>query len=275
MNDKFDIWRLTLSREEIYYLCCLLQVTGLIGLEDPFLGLFTEEVDERIATARDSLTQRGCLTRQKDGSLAIGAGVVGIMAAVTLADDAVVATLSVAGQQPVIRFLHIRPDALVEQETLPNREVALAVVPKREMLAQRLLDVANPPVSEPAPGSAFTISASNLEAARKLARQTSSDDCRHVLERAGVPKEAALSLSSCLAIGERHGSVTLLHRSSTAIHYGESLAWLVGPDGAWQVTSLDGNGQQAVHLVPRASTQIAQGITRFASHVIEGTISMR
>lgn len=251
-----NTWSLVFTREELYFLACVLQITSLIGLEDPSLGLLAEEVEEFLERAKQSLAERGLLEIQSDGKVVLDAGVAALISPVAFANCTLITSrINKTDGMSYPRYIHLMSNLLIEQETLPDTQVSLTAVRDWETLAQRLEDFFGLTEAPAAPGLAFTLTDADLTEARRLALAGAAEACYAFLNHVGVPTEAIPALATALAEGQNAGSVAVLHREAREMHYGESLAWLVGGQGAWRIHPLN-QEPPAVRLVPATTEEL-------------------
>jgi len=255
---------LVLDQTQLYFLASLLQAPHLLGLEDPLLGLLADEIEERLEKTLGLLAEQGVLEVRPDGSFAVDAGVATLVEAGASSKRTLVAARTDPDGTSQLRFIHLTPDLLVEQESLPKGEVSLTPVRDQEMLQQRLTDFWELPGAPAAPGPVLTLTEANLTEARRLALEDGAEACRAFLTRLGLPPEAVEGLASALADSRSTGSLVILHREEREVHYGESLAWLIGSRGGWRLQPLP-QDPPAVRLIPAATTEIRQRLADMVS----------
>jgi len=255
---------LIFDQTQLYFLASLLQVPYLLGLEDPLLGLLADEIEERLEKTLEVLAERGILQVRADGSFTVDAGVATLVEAGASAKRTLIAARTGPNGDSHLRFVHLTPDLLVEQEALPHGEIALTPVHDQEMLQQRLANFWALPEALAAPGPALTLTEADLTEARRLALEEGAEACSAFLNRLGLPAEAVEGLASALTDGRSAGSLVTLHREGREMLYGESLAWLVGSQGAWRLQPLS-QEPPAVRLIPATTAEIYQRLAAMVS----------
>ena len=245
-------YTLALAREELFLLAGLLQLRGLLGVEDPLLGLLAGEVDERLERARQSLVGQGLLEVQVDGSLAVDAAVGALVQALGRASYVLSASHTLANGASQACLIHLAGDLWVEQDALPNGQVLLTAVRDPQILARRLRDFLRLPHVGPGPGPALTLAEASLQQAQRLGREQGTAAAAALLSQAGVPAAVAPALAAALDTG----SLALLRRASGGLEWVEGLAWVAGEGGSWCLAPLPPSDPAVVRLVPAGTAEI-------------------
>src|SRR3954468_11307156 len=103
-------WTAVVTRAELYLLAMVGKAGHLLGLEDPFLGCLTEEVEELLGFARRALAARGQLLLGPDESRALPPAMADLIRTNSQARRTLV--LSSAGQ---VRLIHLMARQCLEQ----------------------------------------------------------------------------------------------------------------------------------------------------------------
>ena len=267
--DEQVIWSLVFTHYELCLLAGLLKIPNLIGLEDPFSGFLTDEVQDLLEQTIHILVEKGYLEIQPDDSLIMDAGITTLVEALALAKCTLLASCIDQYGKSRFRLIHLTVERPVEQEPVTNREIVLTAVRDLETLEQRLTDFLNLSAASAAPGPMLTLTEADITEARRLALEEGEETCLAFLNCIRVPSEAVKALATALGEGSGPGSLTVLHREAREMHYGESLAWLVGCHGAWRIQPLTQQEPVTVRLIPAATTEIQQRITRLVETVYQ------
>lgn len=273
-------WTAVLTRAELYLLAMVARAGHLLGLEDPFLGCLTEEVDDLLSFARRTLIARGQLLVSADENVALPPVMADLVrtnsqARRTLvlssggqtagggqaADGRLAAESAQAVEQ--VRLIHVMPRQCLEQQALADGRIALRAVPGANVAGDCVRAFLRVPQVPAAPGPPVTLPAAELAEARRLALGQDQAGSVAALARAQVPAESVPSLADALARAGTSGSLTTLLREARAIRYGESAAWIVGGQGAWLVQALD-QRRGAVRLLPASSEGIWRRVETIA-----------
>jgi hypothetical protein len=261
-------WTAVLTRAELYLLAMVARAGHLVGLEDPFLGCLTEEIDDLLSFARRTLIARGQLLVSADESVTLPPVMADLVRTNSQARRTLV--LSVGGQAPAggqaaeqVRLIHVMPRQCLEQQALADGRIALRAVPGANVAGDRVRAFLRIPPVPAAPGPPITVRAADLAEARRLALSQNQAASMAALARAQVPAESVPSLADALGSAGTSGSLTTLLREARAIRYGQSAAWIVGGQGAWLVQTLD-RRRGAVRLLPASSEGIWRRVETIA-----------
>jgi len=262
---------MVLSGEELYLLAGLLQTGTLIGIRDPFPGLLADEMEERLEQAKKSLSDQGVLKERPGKELIIDSGVAVVVRAITSANHLLVAVLSLDHHTSHL-LIHSASDIAVEQAVLPSGDIALTAVRDAQALKERLEDFFG--LSEATEttvlASRLALSEADFAQVQHLAQERDDRALRDLLRHKGVPPETISALAAALGEGQQVISIAVLHRSAQEMRYGETLAWLVGGQGAWQVQSLEQDQAGAVCLTPTTTAEIKQRIAQMVATLYQG-----
>ena len=221
------------SNYELYLLGGLLQLPGFMGLEDPFPGYLTEEIQEHMETARQSLTGRGYL-EEAGNEFLIDANLIEAVQTIGTAAK-VIAT----AQNKDSVLVHLAKNCAVWQERLPDGRVGLSKLNNRKDVEGQLRDWLVLPDAPAAPGSGFVVEPAVMEAAQTLVENNHQPNglsaVKSFLMEKSVPPNAAASLSATLAENHSTGSLMILEREGSLIEPQTRLAWLIGKQGGWVV----------------------------------------
>lgn len=255
----------TLTGAELYVVAAHLELNSILGLPDPFLAPDMDDVAQELEDAQAALTERGLLLTAPDGALAPERKLASLVRANALARRTLVASQTDLGGSAHERLIHLQPGSWIEQEALAGGRIRLAEVRQQDVLIARLHDFFNMPETTAGPGEALALTEEQTEGARELASEGDGQACQDLLAKAGAPSHVAVALAEALGSGRGSGSLLTLLRDDQEMRYGESVAWIVGPGGAWRVQSASRQGRSIVRLVPTDSGAIRRRIEGIAN----------
>lgn len=251
-------YTLTFQREQLCLLASLMQLHGLMGFEDPFLGLLADELQESMTEALHGLEVQGLVKREDDGTVAIDAALGACVQAAGGAERTIMLSHHAAGREPVVSLVHVDAKMIVEQRNAPDGHVVITALRDGSVLVPRLHDLVSLPEAPVAPGDALVVAKPDLDTGQRIAAEQGAEASAAFWVAKGVTPEVA----EALAVATHHGSLAVLRRSATQADYGATLAWLVGPRGAWRMQPVEASDPPAARLVPASSADIVREIRR-------------
>lgn len=111
---------ITCSPQEATYLASLLGGTSLLGLEDPFIGWLTEEIQEVWEKARDELAGRRYIEIDRDNRIIMDTTTAALIGTWVFPDASFITTYTPAGMPSSIRYFHVTRRLAVEQVVVGN-----------------------------------------------------------------------------------------------------------------------------------------------------------
>lgn len=247
-------WTSSYTTEEFYLLGNLLSIHNFIGMEDPFFGMLSEDIAKSLEFALHTLSERDVLSLESDGSISLNSDVASLIIIMAKAKFSLAARLTDEDKTDHLRFIHFSKDVLIEQGYSINNQLSLTAVKDRDTVKQRLyqfLDLRGSPETN---RSGTAISVVDLALARDLVSQANLESIRLPIEKAGGLNETAAKLPMALADGFKTSSVVVTRREGPAIKYGQSLAWMAGSQGLWELIPDESNSK--LQLIPRSSAEI-------------------
>jgi len=257
MNER--TFTLNFGLTSLGLLTSALQRPFLPGLPDPFLGLLADEIERKWEDAAQEITAKGYWEVQSDGTLAIDAAVYALVDTAASARWTLIASYTHATRSRALRLVHLSKSLIIEQESLPDDQVALIAVQDIETLIQRLKSFWDLSEAPAGPGQAFVLSEDQMTEAQRLAVTEGFAASVAFLKRQKIPATAVNALAETLAGDWNSGTVTVLERSEHEMHYGETLGWLIGPKGAWQIQP-SSQPDSSTRFIPSSTEEIWQQI---------------
>ncbi len=236
---------LTCSPAELFTLASLLGGEMLVGVDDPFPGWLSEEIEEAAQAARQSLAERGHLTLQPDGRVVMDllpAALVGAMV-----QPRTVLLLSAALPDSTARrwAFYRRPPLTVLLEEVQGGYL-LRPLEGRQRVEERILEAWQIQAQKAARAASFLLPQQAIEQARQ-ARLQGEEAVRQTLQRLGIAARNARALAATLCAARCNGALVLLTRRGAAWQT-DGLGMLDGENGLWQLRSRPGDN--LVELLP-------------------------
>ena len=256
--------------EEFGLLASLLQVRGLIGVDNPFHGLSQEQVNDRLEQTKLSLIEKQFIEIQADGTVVLDGEIAALVQVVATAPRALVVSC-MRRHQVLTRYVHLVEGLIVEQETLEDGRVVLTAVRDRDVLRERLFEYLALPACESAPAPEIILAEEDLAEAQRLALEP--EICISLLRQRGIPEKAAGELAEALIAEKQVGSVAVTRRETDEGERGlqtmpdRTVAWLISPTGGWRVLPACDDAFRFVRLMPSSSGEIEQALTELTSSV--------
>jgi hypothetical protein len=266
MHEDQRFFSLFFSIPELVFVTQALGLERLIGVEDPLMGASAEQLQVYAKQASDTLRERGFLENLENGQIALDGAIATLVTPIGMGSTPVlIASRAIEEGHLTMRFVHLHPELIVEQEAVEDDQIVLTGVRDAQVLSERLLGYLCLPEREAAPGEAISLSAEDLAEAQRLAARI--EECSEFLSGSGIPKDAANNLASALAQQQGMGSVSLgVPDDQSELHVRQSVAWLIGPDGAWRILTPPDDADTMVQLLPVSTETLISAIAELVVH---------
>lgn len=242
---------LTFTPAELALVAGMLNVPSLVLLEDPFDGLPTEQIEGTLRQAQKSLVARQYVQVQDDGSIALDTAVAALVGALGFAEASLVATRTVGEERsPSTRHIHFAAGLIVEEEQRRDRSHALTAVRDQDAVCQRLKDFLHLAGQPAPPFQPSTLREADVAEARLVITVEGEVAGRELLQDAGVPSAAAVSLAAALGHPTSQSTLFALSWEGQEAQQLDHLTWIEGTDGLWLVRPLDREGESWLEMAP-------------------------
>lgn len=249
--------------KDLFFLFGILQLSGLIGLRDPFVGYLTEEIQEALEETRNSLLDRSLLSETGD-DVEVDPDLGKVLQAISTSPKVLV-----AAKDQISLLVHISGDGIVKQETVSDDQVCLSTLPGWGEVKHDLLHFLSLSDSSAAPGPAFTTNASVIEQARELIQNEGRDNplsnCKQLLVEKGIPPASAAALAETLFGKLSTGSLVAFNRDEFKLSPQGGFAWLTGDLGTWKVDLPPLEDVDFMKWTPTSSALLTEQIQSFIS----------
>lgn len=248
---------LTCSPVELVTLASLLGGESLIGLADPFPGWLTEEIEEAIERAKQTLSERGYLNLHSEGVImdALAAALVG-----TLIAPQVVALVSVTRPgEASSQTIFYRREPFTVRLAGQGETLTLAPLQGWERVAAEVQSLWGLEAQPPAPAPSFVLSEAALNEARRLLPDRAA--AVRTLEAAGLSPEQAQALVLALTGAQCNGALVTMRRLPESWDVG-GLGVLWGSEGVWLLRSILRQGEAQIHFSPCSAQELKDEIVK-------------
>jgi len=266
MNDT--VLRITYSPIEATFLASLLGADMLLGIQDPFLGWLTEEIEDAWNQARSALAERHFIEEQPDGSIVMDTAAAALIGTWAFPEASFLVTFTPLDDSPQICSFHLTRNLAVEQAQVSDA-IQLTALEDAQAVYWRILEMMRLKekdlLAAPVPG--VKLSESHLRAARARAVEVGEKGALEALREAGLPENTAQSLASTLAKPVANSALTALARRSTTWE-ASGLGLLEGTNGLWLLRSFARDRENWVELVPCDAVQARQEVRQVMNRVL-------
>lgn len=264
---KQSTWNFNTNRNELYLLAGLLQSGNLIGFEDPFTGLLSEELEQILKETGTSLINRELISLQENNQVVIDSGITGLIRGLTTSENLIV--LMQTKGSPNAYIYHLTPIILIEQTELADGTIAITALKDINTLQRRLINRLSLPstTTEHAPYT-FSLSYADLSKAIELTK-TDDGSCKQFLSTLGIPNKEIETLNSIVGKGVQMCTFTILRRGQHKIEHGETIHWLEKNGDIWLVSPLERSQSSSVQVKSITTQWIEQQILQTSEHLFD------
>lgn len=257
---------ITCSPVEATFLASLLGADMLLGIQDPFLGWLTEEIEEAWEQTRQALADRRFIEVQPDGGIVMDIAVAALVGTWAFPEASFLLTFTPAdGTQQRCSF-HLTSNLGVEQSQADDA-TELTALEDAQAVYRRILQVFGLKDQLAAPGSRAALPEASLIEARACAVEGGEAAASRALQKAGLPEETAESLACTLTRAVANGALVALARRTTTWEVG-GLGLLEGANGLWCLRSFTRDGENWVEVTPCDAARARQEIRRLMNRVL-------
>ena len=260
---------ITCSAQEMAFLASALGADTLLGVDDPFVGWLTEEIEEAWEQVQAALAERDFIEVRPDGGIVMDVAVAAMVGACAFPDASFVVTFTPAGGEPVTRYLHVTGQLAVEQTTTaePVAAYRLVALKDREAAYHRVLRVfgLNGQRAVSSPGG--KLPEAGLIQAREATAEAGVEETQKALREAGLTDATAAALAETLSDPIANGAVVALARQETTWDVA-GLGLLEGQNGLWRLRAFTRGGENWVEAIPCAAAEARKAIRRVMNQVL-------
>jgi hypothetical protein len=239
---------LSLTRDELLAVLHIMGTQSMSGLkEEPFAGLSELEIEERLNSGYETLTNRGLIEETGPDELMFDDTVLALVGACVIPETTLLLSYARPDGTSDPHYFCTTPELLVEHSSLRPGVHRFTHLPSGDALldrAQALL--AGLPADRPAAdGYGGTLADDGLATVLKRSRQHDAPAARPVLNDAGWPQAAAEALlEDCVDLDAFWTGIAAWGLRQAEPEGVESIMAIVGRRRAWLVTSRPGEPAQ-------------------------------
>ena len=260
---------ITCSANEITFLAAALGANTLLGVDDPFLGWLTEEIEEVWEETQTTLAKRNFIKPQSDGEIVMDVAVAAMIGTCAFPDASFVVTLTPAGGAATTHYLHVTEHLVVEQVAVTGREPAyrLTALADGEAAYRRVLEIFGLAEQPSVRVSGGELPEAALTQAREMIAQGAAAEVPEILREAGLAEDTAVALTETLNNPLVNGSLVALARLETAWDVA-GLGILEGQNGLWRLRAFTRDGEQWVEVIPCDADAAREAVRRVMNRVL-------
>lgn len=241
---------------ELIYLCRLAGGETLLGVEDPFPGWLTEEIQAAMEQARQNLEARGTIQVGVDKRIHMDADVKTLLNVITSPRAVFIYTLTLPDAQPVRQVFYWKAPAAVRLQYTDDI-YNLDLLANPEAIYQEITRGWSAESQAPPSGETIALPVPVLESVRHSLAQEALDDACSILRGAGATETTVSALIETLRTLRRNGAIVAL-RPQRQTWYPAGLGLLEGKNGLWGLRSFERYGQMWVEFSPMAASTLPE-----------------
>lgn len=253
-----DSLALHCTGSELIYLCRLVGGKTLLGIEDPFPGWLTEEIQASMAQARQNLEARGTVQVDAANRIHMDADVNTLLNVVTFPMAVFIYTLTLPGAQPVRQVFYWKAPAAVRLQYTDDI-YNLDLLANPEAIYQEITRGWSAETQDPPSGETIALPAPVLDSVRHFLAQEALDDARVALRGVGATETTISALIETLRTLRRNGAIVAL-RPQRQTWYPAGLGLLEGKNGLWGLRSFERYGKMWVEFSPMAASALLEAL---------------
>lgn len=262
-----DSLTITFSSVEATLLASLLGANMLLGIEDPFFGWLTEEIEEAWDQARVALAERRFIEVGPEGRVVMDTAVAALVGTWAFPEASFLVTFTPADGPAQVRSFHLTRSLGVEQAPAAESSCQLTALEDAPAVYRRVLQMLCLTDQEAASGRPATLSEALLTQARGRATEGGVVAAEELLRGAGLEKATARSLAQTLVDPIANGALVALTRRATTWEVA-GLGLLEGRNGLWRLRSFTRDEEPWVEATPCTRTQLGEEIRRVMNRVL-------
>ena len=265
---------ITCSAQEMLFLAGLLGADTLLGVDDPFFGWLTEEIEEAWQQAQESLVERRFLEIQSDGDVVMDVAVAALVGTCAFPDASFILTYTPAGDQATTRYFHATRHLAVEQ-ALSGESIStcrLTALEDARTVFERVTEIWQLNGQQAASSGSGVLPEADLTGARLAAVESGLEAAQMALREAGLDAPVAATLAEALVDPVANGALVALTRRETAWEVA-GLGMLEGRNGLWRLRAFIRDGENWVETIPCDATATCEAIRHVMNRVLPEPLS--
>ncbi len=264
---KSDSPTITCSAIEATFLASLLGANVLLGLEDPFFGWLTEEIEQAWADAKKSLAERKYIATEEDGHIILDTAVAALVGTWAKPDASFIFTFTPADGKTQIRYFHLTRHLAVEQTLVKKPNYQLTALENAAAVYQRILTILNIEDQSAAGTDSVTLLEKELTKIRAHVAKSGVRGAADVLKRSDVKESALRPLAHTFAKPVANSALVALAQRATAWEVA-GLGLLEGKNGLWRLRAFKRDDENWVEATPCSAAYARDEIRKVMNRVL-------
>jgi len=257
------------SAQEMAFLASSLGADTLLGVDDPFTGWLTEEIEDAWERTQAALAERDFIEVQSDGGIVMDVAVAAMVGACAFPDASFVVTFTPSGGEMVTRYLHVTGQLAVEQTATaePAAAYRLTALEDGKAAYHRILQVFGLNGQRAVSSPEGKLAEAGLIQAREAAAGARTEEAQKALREAGLTDATAAALAETLSDPIANGALVALARQETTWDVA-GLGLLEGQNGLWRLRAFTRGGENWVEVIPCDAAKARKAIQRVMNRVL-------
>jgi hypothetical protein len=243
---------------ELFFLSAVIGGEALIGVQDPFPGWLTEEIQDVMEEVQVTLAQRGYISILPDRQVMIAPAVAPLVDTITFPAASFLVTISMADGYTEQRTFHLKASTIAKISIYGSDGYRLMAMADSDAVHQHVVTLWGIKQQPAVPTITIAVPETVLLEARRLAGDGDAAPAMDTLIQANVAKEPARVLAKTLAAPRCNGALVAFRRGEMAWQTA-GIGMLDGSNGLWRLRSFERQGVPWVEAIPcDAATLISE-----------------
>ena len=254
------------SQKEIIYLSSLIGADTVIGAGDPFFGWLADEIEEAYVKARESLIEKGAISKRDTGGILIDVRVASLMDAYTRPDITFLTYRKPFQSAGEFRLFHVSEFMSIEQShpREGGEELKLTARSDRDSAKERITEIIGLEDGNKTADVGFATSMDKLSEIMAAAERSGNDDVVSLLKREGAGEESIEMMGETLSSSFDYSSL-LGMKLGGASYKMEGIGFLGNGEYLWRVNPRFKGDKIPIELSTCTGSEANEAIQNFLS----------
>lgn len=250
-----------LDTGELWLLLSQFGPAFVLGVQNPYQGWLTEEIEAAHRQAAVSLLERGLAQAMTAETLDVDDDLMVMARAITHPEHTVILQRS-AGDASRQHYFYCADHAVVERVEAGKDKHLVSILASRDALAARILAEIDLTVAAGCRGEAFQMPENALFQASEGMVKGEPQRVEDALKDSGITAEQAAALKEALAATAFNGSIVVIaNQNDSETQHVRGFGILAGAEDIWLMAPVDGQSQPCIELRPTPAQIVRQKIT--------------
>jgi hypothetical protein len=264
---KNDSPTITCSAIEATFLASLLGGNVLVGLQDPFFGWLTEEIEQAWTDAKKSLAGRKYIALEEDGRIVVDTAVAALVGTWTKPEASFIFTFTPAEEKAQVRYFHLTRHLAVEQTLAKKSHYQLTALENARAVYRRILEILALQDQSAAGTDGIALLEKELMQVRAHVAKSGVRGAAEVLKKSDLKEAALRPLAHTLAKPIANSALVALAQRTTAWEVA-GLGLLEGKNGLWRLRAFKRDGENCVEAIPCSASHARAQIRKLMNRVL-------